>query len=102
MAPSRDKGEDDQMGELVIEVGYQVPPNAVYIRVSGDETRVTVNPEPEPEVLATLRDDIVDAVINLSYKEPEPPGDRQAPPSNPAPPAVDVTDTRATQPPVND
>jgi hypothetical protein len=57
------------MGELVIEVGYQVPPNAVYIRVSGDEIRVTVNPEPEAEVLATLRDDIVDAIIELSNAE---------------------------------
>ena len=48
------------MSELVIEVGYQVPPNAVYIRTSGDEIRVTVHPQPEADVLATLRDDIVD------------------------------------------
>lgn len=63
------------MSELVIEVGYQVPPNAVYIRTSGDEIRVTLHPEPEADVLATLRDDIVDAIIDLSNTEPKPAND---------------------------
>jgi hypothetical protein len=52
------------MDKLVVEVGDQVPPNAVYIRVSGQETRVTVNREPEAEVLATLRGDIVDGILD--------------------------------------
>ncbi len=64
------------MSELVIEVGYQVPPNAVYIRANGDEIRVTVHPEPGAEVLATLRDDIVDAIIDLSNMESEPSSNR--------------------------
>ena len=36
------------MSEHVIEIGHQAPPNAVYLRVRGDEIRVTVNPQPEP------------------------------------------------------
>jgi hypothetical protein len=84
------------MSELVIEVGYQVPSNAVYVRVSGEETRVTINPKPDAEVLATLRDDIVDAIIELSYKEPEPRGDSEMPPSKAEVSATDVADTRET------
>ena len=50
------------MDRVVVEIGDQVRPDDVYVRVSGEETRVTVNQEPEAEVLATLRGDIVDAI----------------------------------------
>ena len=66
------------MSELVIEVGYQGPPNAVYIRTSGDEIRVTVHPEPEAVVLATLRD----AIVDLSNTETEPSDNAETPASN--------------------
>ena len=91
------------MSELVIEVGYQVPPNAVYIRTSGGEIRVTVHPEPEADVLATLRDDIVDAIIDLSNTESEPAEDSGAAVSNAEVNPNDVTDARETkQPSVDD
>jgi hypothetical protein len=91
------------MSELVIEVGYQVPPNAVYIRTSGDEIRVTVHPEPEAEVLATLRDDIVDATIDLSNTESEPAENSGDATSNAEVNPIDVTDARETkQPSVDD
>lgn len=95
------------MSELVIEVGYQVPPNAVYIRTSGDEIRVTVHPEPEADVLATLRDDIVDAIIDLSNTESELPDGSGDATSNTDDSPTDATDTREAEqkpprPPVND
>ena len=70
------------MSELVIEVGYQVPPNAVFIRTIGDEIRVTFHPEPEADVLAALRDDIVDAIINLSNTETDSSDNAETPTSN--------------------
>ena len=91
------------MSELVIEVGYQVPPNAVYIRTSGDEIRVTVHPEPEADVLATLRDDIVDAIIDLSNTKSEPVESSGDDTSNVEATSTDVIDARETKrPPVDD
>ena len=87
------------MSELVIEVGYQVAPNAVYIRTSGDEIRVTVHPEPEADVLATLRGDIVDAIIDLSNTEPEPADDSANAMSNAEVAPTDATDARETEQP---
>jgi hypothetical protein len=87
------------MSELVIEVGYQVPPNAVYIRTSGDEIRVTVHPEPEADVLATLRDDIVDAIIDLSKTESESAEDSGEAMSNAEVSPTDVVDARETKQP---
>jgi hypothetical protein len=46
------------MKDLMIEVDEQCPPHFVYVRVSGDEIRVTVNPQPEAEALAILREDV--------------------------------------------
>ena len=59
------------MDKVVVEVGDQVRPNDVYVRVSGDETRVTVNQEPEADVLATLRGDIVDAILDAIDADPQ-------------------------------
>jgi hypothetical protein len=59
------------MGKVVVEVGDQVRPNDVYVRVSGEETRVTVNREPEAEVLATLRGDIVDVILDALEANPQ-------------------------------
>jgi len=87
------------MSELVIEVGYQVAPNAVYIRTSGDEIRVTVHPEPEPDVLATLRGDIVDAIIDLSNAEPEPAEDSGDTTNDAEVNPTDATDARETNQP---
>ena len=63
------------MSELVIEVGYQVSPNAAYIRASGDEIHVTVHPFPAAEVLAALRDDIVDTIGHIGNLKSESPDD---------------------------
>ena len=59
------------MDKVVVEVGDQVRQNDVYIRVSGEETRVTVNQEPEAEVLTTLRGDIVDAILDAIDANPQ-------------------------------
>ena len=60
---------------------------------------MTVHPEPEADVLATLRDDITD----LSNTETEPPQDSADATTNAEARPVDVTDTRETkQPSVDD
>lgn len=59
---------------------------------------MTVHPHPEAEVLATLRDDIGDAIIDLSNLEPEPAEDSQDAPSSAEVTPPDVTDARETTP----
>jgi hypothetical protein len=52
------------MKDLMVEVDEQCPPHFVYLRVSGDEIRVTVNPNPEAEALAVLRQDVGFAIAD--------------------------------------
>lgn len=68
------------------------------LRVLRREIRVTVHPDPKAEVLATLRDDIGDAIIDLSNLEPEPAEDSQDAPSSAEVTPPDVTDARETTP----
>lgn len=79
------------MGELVIEVGYQGPPDAVDIRTSGDEIRVTVHPEPEAEVWQPF-------AATSSTSAIRSPSLQEMPPSNAEVASTDVMDTRDAAP----
>ena len=52
--------------DLTVRVDAEMPPHTILIQVLVDDethqTYVSVNPEPEPEALATLRRDIAEAV----------------------------------------
>jgi hypothetical protein len=56
--------------KLVIHVGQQVPPDMIIVEVSNGITRITVNTQPEAEVVATLREYLGDAVVDAVEARP--------------------------------